>query len=781
MRKWVGLLLVSACCVLSGCGGGDSSDGATNTPGTPQDPSVPVTPVNPPPATFTQRDIDSAANAKVSSTLNLADNSVKLEWTDSFAAGTDFVVDIAGADGKFARAATVPGLNGAGGRIVWSSPNAQTQTYRVSAVVSAGALPLAASAGGTSIVVAVPQTAVTIITDKTEPLTGAVTLSLSGGATYRSVTWYSDLRLLGTGAQTPGAPLVWDSKSDPVGNHLILALVEVSDGVFVEYRRAVAVANPDIAASVARNVRMSAAFDEVYDVTATSANGIAKVAAVLDGAPFGEVLQPNGCPIEPCGVYAPSVYRFVLNERAIGSGTHALKIFVTDKTGAFLELSDTVRISNAPTVTLDPGLDGSFISGNVTLRGKAVTDKASPLTTTVKIGSLTVLTTTQPDFSAPFDASGLGSGRYVVTATTTDNTNMSASSTATVYVQSPSAAKPEKVTVLQAEGELLAAAGDSILYRAGDRSIHWLNTVTGLNRPISGGIDLAWINTTWLLGDGFVVAAGRGSDCQNECLYFWGSDLVVKNLTNIDPQRSVTGFEGGSRMPQIVGRYVVWKSEAVSFAGFRIFETDTATLRSILLPAGTNSDLGFGYMRGGVLNVLYTINPSLGVAAITNWNAQTGASENLNINGNSPRSDGERVIWTRPGTDPLYPGLSVPRILLGRPLAGGPELTYTSTLRGYSVSDGLVRWGEDSTGANSFYSINGSDKFAVDLTTNRQPLPGSPIEIDFQANQAVYTWKAASGKSQRLLDILPVKTLQSGNKRYFTLGNNKTVYRVVTD
>jgi hypothetical protein len=92
----------------------------------------------------------------------------------------------------------------------------------------------------------------------------------------------------------------------------------------------------------------------------------------------------------------------------------------------------------------------------------------------------------------------------------------------------------------------------------------------------------------------------------------------------------------------------------------------------------------------------------------------------------------------------------------------------------------LITWSEDSS-TSKLHSINGSDKFVVDLSTNREPLPNSPIQIDFQANQAIYSWRAASGKSQRILDIVPPKLLQSGNKRYFTLGDNKTVYRLVTD
>lgn len=273
--------------------------------------------------------------------------------------------------------------------------------------------------------------ALSIQTSSAEPLSGTVTLSLSGYTPGMQVAWYLDQAEIGSGASVS-----WDSTKVTNGSHLVTAWLEVA-GKVSEIRRTVAVANSEItlSANTAPSPSAEAGLGLRWtqlDVSANSPRGIASVAATLDGRPIGVLTSANACTGLACSVL--NIYRFFIENKTFISGEHVAVVTATDGAGATRQITVNVQIANPPVITLDTPAEGAIVSGTLPVSGSFSSDKPGPVTLRAWLGALEFLTTTQSPFQASYDLKGLPAGPYVLTVRATDSTGVFTEKKLTVTV-----------------------------------------------------------------------------------------------------------------------------------------------------------------------------------------------------------------------------------------------------------------------------------------------------------------------------------------------------------
>ncbi|MFN9185555.1 MAG: PKD domain-containing protein [Betaproteobacteria bacterium] len=214
-------------------------------------------------------------------------------------------------------------------------------TYTATLTASDGA-----ASGTASVIVTVaappPVVPPAIALDQAEPLSGSVKLSLTGTVTG-AVTWFADLRLLGSGNRADGHSVSWNTVGEANGPHQILAQIQRSGQPAIELRRTVVVSN----STVTLSATVSGTTGTIHvDARAASTFGISRVSASFDGTPFGSLTQPNACS-RFCGG-SNDVYRFVVDAAQAGSGPHTMVITAVDGGGGSRSLTVNVPVSNAP-------------------------------------------------------------------------------------------------------------------------------------------------------------------------------------------------------------------------------------------------------------------------------------------------------------------------------------------------------------------------------------------------------------------------------------------------
>jgi len=299
--------------MLGGCGGGGAG-GDVNLPNSPivspappsgsgsltsTDPSAPlgnIAPIalvkaprtTPPVGTAVQLDgsdsVDPEGTALTYQWSLSAPNDSSARLTSSTSATATFVPDIAG-------------------------------TYVASLVVSDGAKASAMSSATIVIGANIPPA---IQMDKAEPLSEATKLFLTG-TVNGAVTWYLDLKLLGTGNASDSHSISWATSGVGNGSHQILARIQTGHNTYQELQRTVTVSNSAI--SISANALGTTGII-IIDTRASSAFGIKNVSARLDGKDLQSLTQPNACSRYCFGTN--DIYRYTLNSATIGSalGSH---------------------------------------------------------------------------------------------------------------------------------------------------------------------------------------------------------------------------------------------------------------------------------------------------------------------------------------------------------------------------------------------------------------------------------------------------------------------------
>lgn len=636
-------------------------------------------------------------------------------------------------------------------------------SYVASLVVNDGQIASAASSVNVS---AVGPDALGIVIDAAQPVSGTVQFSLTAATAGATVTWYVDLARIGTGAS-----LGWSSLAGANGTHQVLARVAWGAANAVDVKRSFTVSNSSvtIASSVSGVTGRIA-----VDVRAASPFGITSVSGVFDGVAAGTLGSPNACAGSCAG--ANDVYRFTVDAAQAGSGSHTMVVTATDGAGSTQQASIAVPISNAPVITLASPADGALVWGTLQVSGGFSTDKPGTVTVVASLGDVTVLSATAQAFAGRYDLGGLAPGSYTLTVKATDATHTVSTLQRTVVVTSSSALVVSPLMSLGPNGQLLAAEGDRILYRAEDQSVRLRDTVAGTELVLQGGT-IAYADD-WQVSGGRAYVYGQGSDCTTTfvCVYQWDANGVRRNLSAGAPWTS-----GYQEHPVAKAGYVLWSNGAT---GYTVFDVASGAYTRLAPAAGINYVGNWAFdlaLVDGVLEVFFWGQTGGSGTSSTfdvyQWSAGSGISARLSSPGQRSvyvASDGARVAWSQAPAGALADTTA----LVAMPVSGGASTVLSSTMGSFQLRDGVLAWAE-STGAGRAVkaaSANGTRTLSILNSATLYGTAGG--RVVYAESGKLYAWNAAQDKVTLVVETGPQQVLVSGSALYFVLGASHSLYRI---
>ena len=739
--------------ILVGCGsGGDSSP----------PPPPTVTP------TATAQDLADAQAAKLTASLDAATKLATVSWADTFPAGTSYDIEQQGADGSWTLIDAVPGSSGSGSPLSWARTTNVTATLRVAAQRTDYEVPLQTPSGNSSVPITVPTAAPTIVLDQTPPVSGTVKVSIGGGGSYSSVSYYVDFNLAGTSTLGPDYSISVDTSGLTTGSHLFLARLTTGQDSYVEVRLPVEVATAEVAVQV--NVSGTSGPVEV-NVTATSPYGITSVTASLDGKTLGTLTAPNGC---------SSCYQFPVNATAVGSGSHTIAAQATDGNGAVASQTVTVTFDNPPTLTLTSPFDGALVNGNLQISGTFGSDNPSAnVSLNVTLGNLSVLKTSTSPFSTSFSLSGVTPGSYTLTAIATDTSDVSTTSTHTATVtytvtvtSSPGLVYTPLLT-LGSGATILAANGAYILYSASDGTIHLHSGSSDATLPL-GTIQNIFRWTVTETGYVFAEGFGRDRPGANYSIYMWPTGGVASNLSIAANSTGINDELLSVRYP-----WVLWSSDHQNVGTDENVLYNVTTGQQYDVYAASNTSLGninsdFAILSGQLTLFYWAGNGS--VLNVLRWDQTTNTSVQLTTDGLSfyPQTDGMRVAWqTAHSSGPPSP----PYTLTSLDLGSNTTQVLSTSMSQFQLSDGLLGWLEQTATSQAIKASDGTTTSTVSPLLGTAFFGSSGSYIAFEEGGKLYAWSGSGGR-QLLFDAAPGQVHITGKTVYFTNGNQQVAYAV---
>jgi len=588
---------------------------------------------------------DFAADAQLSAALDGTGRRVTLSFRDVFPSGTQYRIESQAAGAAFVSRAVVEGSGGTGATLSWSADLSESTTFRVIALRAGRAdVALKTTQGATTTAVAVSTVAPTIAIDKSEPLTGAVRLSIGNGVAYPLVEWFINLNRLGNVASTPGNPITWNTESIASGEYLILARIQTATNTFVEVRRTVRVANVSLTARLEESTS-----GEIQIIArAASSGGIAHVEATVDGSSLGRLTAPN-CPT--CTPPAES-YRWILERSQYPSGTYAIRVTAVDREGISKSVDLTLQVRNPPILVLDTPGDFDIVHSRLGVRGRVGSDRAGTIRTVITLGSVTVLDTTSENFETSFDLAGVPGGVYTLAARSTDSAGVQQSVIRRVVVTESADRRYTPVLSLGAGVTLLQSDGVSILYRNAAGS-YLLQSLNGGEPVTLAGADSLQSATDWQIAGGRVYAQGRAADCTTSCIYEWDGAGSRRNLSSANPFGSISGTRCSDQDPTVRGNIVMWANWLCGKGAYTLFDRSSGVYSKIDPPAGANyignNQFDVTSSGGSTVAYIWAQMGGDGMSSIFDVFRHTGGvSTRLSSPGTRnvyPRTNGTRVVW----------------------------------------------------------------------------------------------------------------------------------------
>jgi Bacterial Ig domain len=745
--------------------------------------------------------------AQLTSMVSLSSNMVQLSWADTYPSGSRYRVEAQKPDGSFTAVETLSGLGGTGSMMQWQRAITVAMVYRVQAVLPDRTVVISTPQGQGSVVVAGPEGAPQIVLDQTEPVSGSVRLSLAGNTAWQGVTWYADLRRLGTGSGV-GAPLTWTTNSETNGTHLVLARVQMAPDSYTEVRRSVQVSNSNLAI----NASVSGSTGTVLvDVRASSQFGIARVEARFNGLAADSLTAPNACSRYCAGTN--DVYRFTVNASQVGSGEYTMLLTAIDGSGGSKTINLPISISNLPVLTLNSPVDGAFVTGTLQLSGNASSDRSGALRVTASLGDVEFLNTTNTNFSGSFNLSGLTPGSYTLTVRATDAANKSTVLQRTVTVSSAPALSYTPLFSLGTNGQLIKVDESNpalLLYKADDGSYRVRNTTAGTEVTLQGAHGIPHLYN-WAMDGGYVYVEGGflGStgtgytDCPLVCIYQWSPSGNKTNLSTLNPN-AISNKVGGGRAyeqyPRAHGGNVIWIDAAGSNPGtFTRYLVASGTYSTITQPSGSNylinTEYDFFVDANG--NVVFFFGAQSGGEGATStfdvyrWSSLSNTSIKVSSGGARsiyPKTDGQTVAWLQSATGSAAGGSAT---LLSQSVSGGGiQVVSNNASEGFFLRDGILAWRETVTSASTgkfggtVTTVTGIKAATLGSTSTVSSLSSAVLygagagHLLFGESGKTYSWNASTRSSVLRIDAAPTQVIVSGPTAYFVMGATQTVYRL---
>lgn len=718
-------------------------------------------------------DLAAATAASVTVTLDVSGGSVQLQWKDTFPAGASYRIEQQAADGTFEQKDILAGLGGANALMTWSQPYTGQATYRIMALNVSREIPLLSPAGQPTLTVDTATTS-QIVVNQPDPLTGSVQLSVAPPVTGATVSWYSDLSLIGT-----GNPFTWNTVTTTNGQHLIVAQLDNGAGVRTDLRRSVTTSNADINISDA-GYRCSACYEgnEVaFYISAGSSVGISKVEASLDGGAPTVLTAPNTCgnrfPCTPSpltGQVTYTAYRFSYVRTNIVSGSHTWTFRATDNNGGVKQISITAIIANGAVLTFSPIT--SFPQGTLQVQGSYTSDTGQPATVQAFLGSLKILETTATPFSTSFSLAGVTPGQYTLTVRATASNGASSSRVQTIVVGSGSAPIPALQVNLQAGASVLAVGpGGHVLAKNSDDTI----VLYGPTGSVLFALDIASLaagsNTSidqdYVYAAAYTDTSGPCPTTRPACIFRWSIATGARTeLSAGDPAVSSASTTGTRSGPVLRGRYALWRN--VLNTGSSLTLLDMTTGAFTLLSTPNNP--------GGIFTIYgWTVEEINGAAAVYvladpaqklfKWTSAEGfttlAANTLN----------QSLAFNTDGQN-LYMMLN--NVLSATPLAGGATVQLsTIAVELVAARGGVVVWRE-----SNIYRAWSATQGPTTLTTSANPstsqMAGGGL-YGYYKSPFTYVWSGTTGASTIRADGGPYPYFIVGSWLYFQFGDG--VYR----
>lgn len=755
-----------------------------------------------------------ASTAALASSVDLANNTVTLNWVDTFPPGSTYAIQTIGTEAPATVSTQV--ASGTGNTLSFSQSITATTTYQVVANVGNQTFNIKTAQGQSSVTAMVPTSSPAIVatpntpnTPDTVSLSGTVTLALDNNFEYPSVVWYVDTIQIGTGTGV-GAPLQWPTTGTTNGQHVIFAVINLTSSSSITVRKQLSVTNSNLAVSATNSGTTGTV---LIDVTASSNYAITSIEGKLDGISMGILTTPNAC-----SRYCPfikNLYEFSFDAAVVGSGTHNFEAIATDASGSFKTATLSIVVSNPPGLNLSSPVDGAFINGtgNLSISGTVSSDKAGGVTVTAFLGSLPI-TVTQPTattFSGTFSLVGLPTGTYTVTVNSKDSMGATTTKQAAIMVTSSAATTYVPNFTLGANGQLIAVDSSDpalILYKASDGTYRVRNMTTNSETILQGTSTIPYLYS-WAIDGGYVFVEGGyvGStssgytECPSDCIYMWTPAGVKSNLSNANPNNPSNPSNGGAayeQFPRAHNGYVIWIDWAGANAGtYTMYNVATGTFTTINQPSGVNylgnNSYDFAVVNGVVHFFYWAQTSGSGASSkfdVYQWSSSTNASTLVSNSGFSsiyPQTDGIRAAWSQTLTSTATAG---PASLISKSVSGGANTTLSTGMSNFKVADGIVAWVENATSTNAqdmqsititgIKALNTSGVTTTVTTSANAVLYGTGNGmVVYGAQNKTYTWSGANGPhSSLLIDTTPGQTLISGSTFYFTQGANQAVYKV---
>ncbi len=749
-----------------------------------------------------------AANqSQLTSTLNLSTNTVLLQWVDAFPGGTHYRIETQNADGSFSLVEAIAGVGGSGQAMQWQRALTVATIYRVVAVMASGTVVIATPQGQSSVSVS-PSSASTasIALDQVEPVSGAVKLSIGSATAYPTVTWYSDLRLLGSGGAGVGNALTWNTSTETNSAHLVLAKVQVATDSYLEIRRTVSVSNANLAVSAGVSGTTGTI---TVDVSASSQFGIARVEAALDGVSVGSLTAPNAC-ASRMACSSNNLYRFSLNAAAAGSGSHSMLVTATDSANNSKSTTVLVPISNLPGLVVNTPVDGGFVNGSLSLTGSYSTDKAGAVTVLASLGDYEFMRSTSQSFSASMSLAGLTPGSYTLTVRATDSSAGVTVIQRTVTVTSGAALAYTPSFTLGANGQLIAVDASNpatVLYKADDGSYRVRNTTANTEVTLQGASSIPYLYN-WAMDGGYVFveggylgSTGTGySDCPLDCIYQFSPAGEKTNLSNVNPNAATSNVGGGrayEQYPKAHGGNVIWIDAAGANAGtYTRYSVATGVYSTIAQPAGANylGNTAYDFFvdaKGNVTFFYWAQTSGSGTTSVFDvyrWSSATLTSTKISIAGARsiyPQTDGQTVAWlqTPIGGNTSCSTTTVPcsagSTIMSQALAGGATVAVSSNANdNFQLHDGVLAWTESSSAAIALKALVGGATSAISGAPSTVLYGAGGGFVVFGELGKTYSWNASTQSSKALIDAAPNQVMLSASTLYFVMGSSKVVYRL---
>ena len=737
------------------------------------------------PVTGTPRDL--SLDALLASTVDGTTRRATVTWRDVFPTGTVYRVEGQPGGGSFTARATVSGSGGSGATLSWSTELTESLTLRVVAVRDGRTEILLKTPQATSTVVAAIVSTTsppTIAVNASEPLSGVVTLSITGGVTYPLVEWFVNVNRLAsvTQAAGPGNPTSWNTTSLANGEHLVIARIQTASNTVTEVRRTVRVANVNVTVTTQTLGSTSPGGAGFFLVArASSSAGIATVEATIAGVSLGVLSAPN-CPENFCA----GDYRWKIDTVRYPSGSYPTTVTAIDRDGTRKTVDYTLEVRNPPILNLDTPGDYDIAFAKFTVRGNVSSDRAGVLRTSVTLGALTVFESNAANFEGSIDLAGLPGGSYTLGVRTIDAAGVSTTVARTIIVTTSEQRKYVAALSLGNDVTLLDSDGTQVLFVGSDR-VHRLQSLAGGAAVVLAGADTLTSATDWKIEAGRVYAQGRGSDCSTSCIYEWDAGGSRRNLSTANPFASVSGTRCYDEDPIVRGNFVMWANWLCGKGQYTILNRNSGSYQKIDPPTGANyignnqfellvdgsAAFIWAQMGGSGTNSTFEVFRVVGGTA-----TRISASGLRNV---YPRSNGTRVVWEQ---SPIGGNADGSVELIAANTAGSGLRSIATRAGQWFLTEQVLAWAEI-TATNSFGSVTGR-ALRVESGGNVATISSQPGVLFFGATGSTmvfgedgrfFKFDATQGTRALVLEVAPMQVWATRNGIVFMLGGGK-VYRV---